>query len=55
MDVDYEHPVDGRVLLFTSCNADEPFMAFCQEVTLELPTILKGLSERYLPVKSKCL
>jgi hypothetical protein len=55
MDVDYEHPVDGRVLLYTSRDAYEPFMAFRQEVTPELPVILEGLSGRYSPVKSKCL
>ena len=55
MDVDYEHPVDRRVLLYTSRDADEPFMVFCQEVTSELPPILEGLSECYSPVKSKCL
>src|ERR1700685_4430574 len=55
MDIDVQTQVNGRVLLYTSQDMAEPFMAFCQDVTPDFPVILERLSERYSPVKSRCI
>ena len=56
MEIDTESTakVHGKVLLFTSRDSTEPLMAFHQEVTPKLSTVLQELSGRYSPVQSKC-
>jgi hypothetical protein len=55
MDVDTEvqqNPV-GKVLLYTSRSDTKPAMTFKHKTTNQLPPILKGLAEKFSPIRSK--
>jgi hypothetical protein len=55
MDIDIpEGPVKGRVLLFTSRDANvAPAMSMNQEVTTHIRSVLNFLSGRYSPIRSQ--
>ena len=57
MNVDTEvqqNPI-GKVLLYTSRDDTKPAMTFKHKTTDQLPSILKGLAEKYSPIRSKYL